>query len=103
MKYFTVFDLIRPAITASRIMADAQVVIGLRVAGMAGFWPMGQAETDRMVSEKLAASVEAIGAAMRSAMAGGTAADVAMAAMRPVRRKTKSNVRRLSRTALGLK
>lgn len=33
MKFFTVFDFIRPAMEASKIMAEAQVVIGLRVAG----------------------------------------------------------------------
>lgn len=102
MRYFTVFDFIRPAIEASKIMADAQVVIGLRVAGMAGFWPMGQAETDRMVAEKMSAGLDAAGAAMRSAMAGGSLPDVALAAMRPVRSKTKSNVRRLSRKVRAL-
>lgn len=103
MKFFTVFDFIRPAMEASKIMAEAQVVIGLRVAGMAGFWPMGRAENDRMVSEKMVASVDVAGAVMRSAMAGGSLPDIAIAAMRPVRGKTKSNVRRLSRKVRGLK
>lgn len=103
MKYFSVFDLIRPAMEASKIMADAQVVIGLRVAGMAGFWPMGRAEKHLMVAEKMSAGADAAGAVMRSAMAGGSLPDMAMAAMRPVRSKTKSNVRRLSRKVRGLK
>ena len=100
MRFFTPFDFIRPALEASKIMRDAQVVIGLRVAGMAGFWPMGKAETDRMVSEKLHAGVDSVHAAMRSAIAGGNLPDVAMAAMRPVGHKTQANKRRLSRKAL---
>lgn len=103
MRYFSVLDFMRPAIEASKIMADAQVVIGLRVAGMAGFWPMEQAETDRMISEKLIAGVDAAGAAMKSALSGGSPSDVAMAAMRPLRHKTKANARRLSRKAGGVK
>ena len=102
MRHFTIFDFIRPALAATKIMAEAQVVIGLRVSGMAGFWPMGQAETDRMVAEKMQAGVDAAGAVMRSAIAGGNLPDMAMAALQPVGRKTKANVRRLSRKARGL-
>ncbi len=97
MRFYTVFDFIQPAMAASKIMAEAQVVIGLRVAGMAGMWPMGQAENDRMLAEKLQAGADAATAVMRSAIAGGSLPDMALAAMRPVGRKTKANLRRLSR------
>ncbi len=97
MRFYTVFDFIHPAMAASKIMAEAQVVIGLRVAGMAGMWPMGQAENDRMLAEKLQAGADAATAVMRSAIAGGSLPDMALAAMRPVGRKTKANLRRLSR------
>jgi hypothetical protein len=86
---------------ASRIMAESQTVIGLRLAGMAGFWPMGQAETGRMVMEKLEAGALAAGAAFQAGMAGGNASEIAMAAMKPVRRRTRANARRLSRKAGG--
>jgi len=99
MRFYTVFDFVRPAMAASKIMVEAQVVIGLRVAGMAGFWPMGQGETDRMVSEKVQASKDAAQALIRSAIAGGSLPDMAMAVMRPVGHVTKANARRLRRKA----
>jgi hypothetical protein len=102
MRFFDPFNLMRPAMEASSIMAESQLVIGLRVAGMAGFWPMGKAETNRMVSEKMAAGVDSAQAMLRSGMAGGSLSDMAMAAMKPVRQKTKSNARRLTRKAAAL-
>jgi hypothetical protein len=102
MRFFTPFDFLRPALEASQIMAESHLVIGLRVAGMAGFWPMGQAETNRMMSEKLTASIDSAGAAMKSGMAGDSLPDLAMAAMKPYRHKTKSNARRLTRKASGV-
>ena len=101
MRFLTPFDFLRPALEASQIMADSQLVIGLRLAGMAGFWPMGQAETERMVSEKLAAGIDAAGAALKSGMAGDALPDIAMAALKPYRHKTKSNARRLLRKSTG--
>jgi hypothetical protein len=102
MRFFDPFNLMRPAMEATSIMAESNVVIGLRVAGMAGFWPMGQAETTRMVSEKMAAGVDSAHAMLKSGMAGGSLSDMAMAAMKPVRQKTKSNARRLTRKAAAL-
>lgn len=103
MRMLTPFDFLRPAMEASRIMMESQMVIGLRLSGMAGFWPMEQAETNRMVSEKMSAGVDAAHAALRSGMAGGSLPDMAMAAMKLVRQKTRSNARRLQRKATGLK
>ncbi len=102
MRFLTPFDVLRPAMEASQIMAESQLVVGLRVAGMAGFWPMGQAETKRMVSEKLTTGMESAGAAMKLGMAGDSLPDMAMAAMKPYRHKTKSNARRLTRKASGV-
>lgn len=102
MRFLTPFDFIRPALEAAQIMAESHLVIGLRLAGMAGLWPMGQAETNRMVSEKLTTGMDAAGAAMKSGMAGDSLPDMAMAAMKPYRHKTKSNARRLSRKATGV-
>lgn len=102
MRLLSPFDFIRPAMEASQIMAESQMVIGLRLAGLAGFWPMGQAETNRMMSEKVSASIDSAGAALKSGMAGDSLPDMAMAAMKPYRHKTKSNARRLARKATGL-
>jgi len=63
-RYKTPFDAMRPALEVSRMLIEAQQVIALRLAGMAGFWPMGQAETSRMVEEKLEAMGERVSAAV---------------------------------------
>ena len=87
------------AAEAGQIMAESQAVIGLRMAGMAGLWPMGQAENSRMIHEKLAAATQSQQAALRSAMSGGSLPEIARAAMKPVGRRTKANVRRLAKSA----
>ena len=102
MRFMTVFDYIGPVMAAGKIMAEAHVVIVLRVAGMAGFWPMAQAKTDRMVSEEMHAGVDPAQAMMRSANDGGNLPDMAMAAMRPGGHKTKTNLRQPSKKAQGL-
>lgn len=79
----------------SVMMAEAQAVIAMRVFGMFGLWPVNSGENNRMVSEKIAAVQEGQAAAMRAMMRGGDAAKVSEAAMRPVRRRTKANVKRL--------
>ncbi len=82
---------------AGQIMAESQTVIGVRLAGMAGFWPMGQAESSRMVSEKMEAAAQSHHAAVQAAMAGCSLPEIARAAMKPVGKRTKANLRRLSR------
>jgi len=102
MRIVTPFDFLAPALEASTMLAEAQMVIGLRLAGLAGFWPMGRAESNRMVTEKLSAGMDSAHAALRAGMAGNSLPDVAMAAMKPLRQKTKSNARRLRRKATGV-
>lgn len=85
------------SLEAGQIMAESQAVIGMRLAGMAGLWPMGAAENTRMVTEKLEAGAQAQRAALKSAISGGSLADIARAAMKPVGIRTKENVRRLTR------
>jgi hypothetical protein len=95
------FDFMRPMIEASRMMVEAQQVIALRMAGMAGVWSMGPAENQRMVEEKVAAMTESAMAAMAAGLSGKSPAAVAMAAIRPVRRRTRANASRLGRKASG--
>lgn len=97
----TPFDFLRPAMEATQMMVEAQHVITLRLAGMAGFWPMGQAENQRMVDEKVAALQESARAAMKTGMAGGTAGAVVLAAVKPLRRRTRANVARLNAKVAG--
>lgn len=101
MKLMTPFDFMAPLLEAGRIMAESQMVIGMRLAGMAGLWPMPQSETDRMMSEKLSAGMDSAHAALQSGMAGGNISDMAMAAMKPVRAKTRANAKRLQRNVTG--
>ena len=90
-------DFVWPAFHAGMMLAEAQVVIALRLWGMAGGWPMGWQEHVRMVTEKAAAAGESGAAMMRAAGKGPGA--VALAGVKPVRRRTRANVKRLSRAA----
>ncbi|MCF8512352.1 MAG: hypothetical protein K9G43_12960 [Rhodobacteraceae bacterium] len=94
---FNPFAYWSASIAAGQIMAESQLVIALRVAGMAGILPMAEGETQRMLSEKLAAGKEAGQAALRAGWAGGSLPTIVMAAMKPVGRRTRANARRLSR------
>lgn len=101
MRLFDPFNMMRPALEAATILAESNVVIGLRVTGMMGLWPMAPAETSRMMTEKLQAGVDSGHAALWAGMAGGSLSHVAMAAMAPVRHKTRSNAKRLQRNLAG--
>ena len=76
---------------------ESQVVIALRTAGMLGILRQDAAEPQRMVIEKADAATEAMHAAIRAAGRGARADRVMAAALRPYRRRTKANVKRLSR------
>lgn len=95
----TPFDLVRPSILMAQMIAEANMVIALRMWGLAGAWQMAPGENQRMMTEKLSAA-QASGRAMtRAAMAGATPGEVASAGLKPVRRRTQANVARLTRDA----
>ena len=98
---FNPFDLMRPAIEASKMMVEAQQVIALRMAGMAGIWSMGPHENQRMIDEKVEAMTESGKAVITAGMAGKSAGAVATAGIRPLRRRTRANASRLSKKAGG--
>jgi hypothetical protein len=79
------------------MLAEAQMVIGLRLLGMAGLWNTVPSETTRMIREKLAASGEGAIAASKAVLQGKSPAKVADLALKPIRRRTKSNAARLVR------
>lgn len=81
----------------AQMAMEAQMVIALRTAGMMGILNQDAREPSRMVIEKADAASEAIHAALRAAGRGQRADEVMAAALRPYRRRTKANVRRLSR------
>lgn len=88
-------DMFLPAIEAGLMLAEAQVVIALRMAGLAGFWPMHEDEGLMMVAEKVEAGQAAAAAALWAGMGGATAGEVALAAIAPLRDRTRANARRL--------
>lgn len=85
----------------THMMVEAQTVIGLRMLGMAGLWPMGAGEHLRMVAEKASAAQDSSAAVARALFFGGTPGDIALAAVQPVRRRTRANLRRLTRKGMG--
>lgn len=96
-KTLTPLDFLQPTILMSQLMVEANMVIAMRLWGMAGGWKMSQGEHSRMVNEKTRAVQESGLAVARAVGAGQGPGAVAMAAMKPMRRRTKANARRLSR------
>ncbi len=93
-------SLIQSSVTFWILMAEAQTVIALRMMGMAGILPADAAENNRMMAEKGPAFAKAMAAGTVAAMRGLSPDKVALATMRPLRRKTKANVKRLSAAAV---
>lgn len=77
------------------LLLEAQTVISLRLLGMAGAIPSKPGEVDRMFSEKPAAFAEAWFRAAEAVVAGKPADAIMDAAAKPLRRKVRSNRRRL--------
>lgn len=90
-------DFFWPAVQTGMMLLEAQTVIALRMWGMAGGRPMGPEEHVRMVQEKASAATEAGTAMMRAADKGPGA--MALAGIKPVRRRTRANVKRLTKAA----
>ncbi|MEM8753061.1 MAG: hypothetical protein AAGF90_08800 [Pseudomonadota bacterium] len=89
------------AAEAARIGFEANMVIAMRMMGFAGWWATSPSEAERMVAEKRRAFTEAAFAAGRAAAKGAGPAAVTKAAMKPIRRKTKANAKRLARRGPG--
>jgi len=85
----------------SRMMSEAGMIVWMRTLGMAGMWRVNPAENARMVEEKLTAVTDGAMAATRAALRGAKATTIAEAAMKPVRRTTAANVKRLAKLGPG--
>jgi len=94
------FEYVKVTMQAARIMVESQQVIALRVSGMAGMWTMNEGETARMVNEKLSAGMQAGSAAFMAGMSGASMTDIAMAAMKPVGKRTRANAKRLKKQVM---
>jgi len=89
-------NIMRSTFAFWTLMAEANTVVALRVLGMAGVLPADGAENERMFAEKGPAFAAAMIAGSRAAMKGQSLDRVALATMRPLGRKTRANVKRLS-------
>lgn len=81
----------------NQIAWDSQMVIVLRTAGMMGLLKQDASEPQKMVVEKAEAAGEALKAALHAAARGRPADQVMAAALRPYRRRTKANAKRLTK------
>ena len=82
------------------VMAEAQAVIGMRMLGMAGLWNVAPGENRRMVLEKGAALVQSAERASAAMMSGEGPNRIAAAAIKPIRQRTRANVRRLAKRSV---
>ncbi len=84
-------------VQSAQLLVEAQTVMALRMLGMAGLWTVSPAESTRMVFEKPDAFIRSASAATGAMLAGKRPDQVAAAAIKPLRRKTRANSRRLTR------
>ena len=76
---------------------EAQLVMTMRLMGMAGLWSVVPTENGRMMSEKGPAFLEAAQSATQAAMTGCRPDQVVVAWARPLRKRTRANAHRLSK------
>ena len=81
----------------SGLLVETQIVMAYRTLGMLGLWAVAPGENTRMISEKGPAFADAAVAASRAALSGRRPDEVLGAWMKPLRRQTRSNARRLGR------
>ncbi len=93
----TPLDFWRTSAAFMTLAAEANTVIALRTLGMMGLWNTGKSENQRMVSEKTEAFTQSARAAASSMARGQRPDQIAMAAMKPLHRKTRPNVARLTK------
>ncbi len=90
-------DILRGGVELTNLLIETQMVMAYRTLGMVGLWSVAPGENQRMIAEKGPAFTEAALAASRAAMAGRRPDQIMDAWVKPLRRKTRSNARRLQR------
>lgn len=83
------------------MLMEAQAVIAMRMLGMMGMWRVTPSETARMSTEKVAAVGRSAVAAQQAALTGKPPAVIADLALKPIARRTRSNVKRLAARGPG--
>ena len=94
-------EMIRLTMRSSMMLAEANIVIAMRLMGMAGVWSVTPSENGRMVSEKMSAMQAAGRAATSAAMSGKSPAAAMDAALKPIQRRTSANAKRLAKRGPG--
>lgn len=80
---------------------EAQSVIGMRMLGMSGAWPVARNENRRMLSEKPPAFARAATAAAKKAASGGRPDQALTAAVKPLTQTARANRKRLAVRAMS--
>ena len=96
-RYPTPLDMWSQAAQLGMVMAEAQAVIAMRMLGSMGLWSVTPAENSRMVSEKVSAMGQSMQAATQAMLSGARPDQITAAAIKPIRRKTRANARRLGK------
>ncbi|MEL6564988.1 MAG: antifreeze protein [Pseudomonadota bacterium] len=97
---FDPFDMSANLMNLTYLLAETQAVVGMRVLGMIGAFPVGPTENKRMVAEKISAVTESQVAMWQGALRLQPPQTVLAAGIVPLRRKTRANARRLTKRAL---
>ena len=82
------------------VMAEAHGVIAMRVMGALGLWSVPRTENSRMLNEKVFAFVKGSADASLAAFSGASPNAITAAAIKPVRKATYSNHKRLTKRGL---
>lgn len=94
-------QMISLSMKTGMMLMEAQMVIGMRMMGMAGLWRVLPSENARMSSEKVSAVSASAVATSKAIMTGKSPALIADAALKPIARRTRSNVKRLAARGPG--
>ena len=97
MKRHDPFEMMKASMQMGLMMMEAQSVIAMRLSGMAGLWNVTKGENHRMTAEKAPAMMAAAVAAGTALATGATPAAAVLAALKPIRRRTRANAGRLTK------
>jgi len=89
------------SVQVATMLGEAQMVVAYRVLGQMGLWATGPLETRRMFREKPAAFVQSAAAVAAAVQAGKRPDQILAAAVTPLGRRTRANMRRLARRGPG--
>lgn len=95
-------DTMRLGWTVAQLSLDSQEVVTMRLAGLAGLWPLPPGEAMRMVAEKGPAFADAWSSGAMAWAMGETSSAAMDATLDPLHRRARANRQRLSGFGQGL-